>query len=480
MADAVTHVYYNGIDVTKSVTGNLTSWTSTKKLKFRRVQDAVLVISGKSTELSKNTYCLIAGLAINCTDGTKANSPGIEGYSHDATLDAAHVAGLGDDWGPVCISGSKAFMIEDSSSGMIWAESGKRYASFRIPGFNFSATGYAEFTHFLVYGRSSYAEQTTPAALEIVDGQVVLSGFRFKDIDIGRGEIAGEVRWKPDAGENFVSEYNLYMASHKNGTDKSFLASASVGTNFIMLPQDTMVYNYSYLVLYTKTLLSEIKLPSASLDVWDEFDAECGTVPGSECDKEVVPVGTCSPVLGCSKCGLTSKRMSAVDAATGGPTSILAAEDDEGGHEALIKFSRCGISNVNVTFYSAVTTTMPAGAVPEVRTCRHECQPGKETCKSCIPPPKKSTTDTQADADGKSVWRYLACKHLNITNPTDTDLGYSWVFANGYYLGPGAVVASALDCDKLSVMSAQVQPFDLSNVLCDSATGVCSLAALEV
>jgi len=500
IADNVDSVFYNGIDITSTVNGSLTAWTETKSFSFRRVPGAFLAITGSSNLLSTcgdtgdvciagagtvygMDYCLVAGLQISCSDGVSSLSDW-EAMGFSLSPDTTFKAGAGIGWGGLCNSSTGAYMIENQFGTRIWpaasdGTSSSQHAVFRLLSGPLIATGNASFTHFLIYAKSSLEEQTTPATLEIADGTVQVTELRFDDTDTDRGQVAGELRWIPTGAIAAVSSYTAFLANSAEGADRTQLGEA-MGTNYITLPQDTFIYNYSHVVVYVRTNFSEQSDAAASLEIWDEFDENCELIPSANCYSGALPTGMCDPSTGCNDCDLNPTRQATVEAATAGTSAIIASEDDQGAHSVMEKMAQCGMEDYTIQYYEASGADAPEPVVPVVSICRYECTGliGSEVCRSCVAPPTPAPSPSSADADGTSVWRYLACQYRNIYNASGSDLAYSYVFTGGNFLGTGTEVAASMTCDQLSLAAANVVPFDLSSVQC-SGEGVCSLSAME-
>ncbi|CAE7372638.1 unnamed protein product, partial [Symbiodinium pilosum] len=148
MADTVVSVFYNGVDISSAVNGTFNDWTSTKRLSFRKVPGAYLVLSGSSlvdsswcspTEdvclagkllVGDFNFCLYAGFSIKCSDGVTGGS-GWEAYGSNTAIDATHQVGLGSGWSRApCTSESGFYLVDYDAGAKIWAPAGERHAVF--------------------------------------------------------------------------------------------------------------------------------------------------------------------------------------------------------------------------------------------------------------------------------------------------------------------------------------------------------------
>ncbi|CAE6912023.1 unnamed protein product [Symbiodinium natans] len=101
------------------------------------------------------------------------------------------------------------------------------------------------FTHFLVYSRSALVEQTTPAAIVILDVSAVVTNLAFQDLDLDVGELGGTIQWSPPqalqglfgiisgkgegegAGFEAVISYGIYLAEDAVGLGRREVATAA-------------------------------------------------------------------------------------------------------------------------------------------------------------------------------------------------------------------------------------------------------------
>jgi len=249
-----------------------------------------------------------------------------------------------------------------------------------------------------------------------------------------------------------------------------------------MCQRTLKAYNYTYVVVYARSVSAEMRTPVGAVAIADEFSLPCDAIPDAGCGlTPPAAAGSCSPANGCTDCDLNADRRATVDAATQGSTAIIAHQEDRGCHDVMSKLYECSMTDFAVTYFNASGGMAPVAVDPVVPTCKYTCQPGSDVCSSCFPEPTEIPADdsSTADGDGTSVWRYLACRHRNVQDAAESEITYSYVFGQGEYLGSGAEVAEALNCDALALAAAAVSPFDLNSVSGSFEGGVCSLSAME-
>eukprot|EP00928_Gymnodinium_smaydae_P018052 TRINITY_DN16876_c0_g4_i1.p1 TRINITY_DN16876_c0_g4~~TRINITY_DN16876_c0_g4_i1.p1 ORF type:complete len:6319 (+),score=1016.24 TRINITY_DN16876_c0_g4_i1:2009-18958(+) len=82
-------------------------------------------------------------------------------------------------------------------------------------------TALGEFTHTVVYTRSSLAEQTTPGSTKLVDIASRTSGLTFPDFDMDALDLGGVFSWEAPDDTSQVTHYLVYFASLMSGTNAS-------------------------------------------------------------------------------------------------------------------------------------------------------------------------------------------------------------------------------------------------------------------
>ncbi|CAJ1362239.1 unnamed protein product [Effrenium voratum] len=485
-ADTAVSVFYNGTDITSYVNGTLGEWSSTKKLSFRKVPGAYLVVTAESLVTPgwcspvENIciggrfnqgldYCSVAGFSITCTDGTTAASAW-EAFGSDTSIDTTHQAGLGSGWSTTCQSQSGFYMVDAPKSPKIWASGGLQYASFRLLSGPLSPNRNETYTHFMIYAESTFAEQSTPANLEIIDRVAAVDYVRFMDEDLGLDLIGGEVRWTAWGDLQLASGFTIYVATDSSGTDRSLLGVAPVGTTRLVVPQGTLLTrNFTHVVVYVESTLVEQRLPSFSLLLVDEYEGTCADSICATGGGQPTKVGTCTTAVRCSNCDLAPGRIATITSAIQANMVLITTEGDTTVFPFWQYLSSCGVAVLDVIYFKAIGPTSPTAStsVSSSYTCRFSCLPGAD-CQTCVAAAGHGTQTAQVaattvDADGYSVWRYLACAYHGISDAAGTDLSYSYVFSNGAYVGTAAE-AMAIGCHKYIMAVASQPPFQLTNV----------------
>ena len=121
------------------------------------------------------------------------------------------------------------------------------------------------FIHFLVFTKSTLAQQTTPVALAIVDVAATAKGLGFVDLDLDADELGGLVVWNGIEGDGLqVVSYNLYLAESAaaGATRTSIGADVAAGTNQIALAEDTAEGSWTHVAIHTVSSLSERTAPT--------------------------------------------------------------------------------------------------------------------------------------------------------------------------------------------------------------------------
>jgi len=491
-ADTILSVYYNGSDISSSVNGTFSEWSSTKTLAFQKVPGAYLVVTASSIldsswcSAGENiciagrygqalNYCSMAGFSIVCSDGTTAASAW-EAYASGTGVDTNHQAGLGTGWSTTCQSESGFYLVDDSKTSKIWTSGGLKHAAFRLLSGALSPTRNETYTHFMVYAQSTVDEQTTPATLEMVDHVATVDYLRFVDEDLGLASIGGEVRWNALGDLQLASSFSIYVATDSSGTDRLLLGTAPVGTTSLVLPQGTALsggLNYTHVVIYVESYLVQQRLPAWSLLLIDEYEGLCdSTVCGSSAGQPT-SVGSCSTAVSCSDCDLTPLRLETITTTIQGDMVLITTEAETSTYGFWSKLSSCGVNTLDVHYYKALGSTAPV-TTSQTYTCRFSCLPGAD-CQTCVAAEQAPTSTSSVDDDGYALWRYLACAFRGISSPADADLTYSYVFSKGQYLG-SASESAVTGCEPYIMAVTKEPPFSLTNVNVGCVGLACELA----
>ncbi|CAJ1389098.1 unnamed protein product [Effrenium voratum] len=306
--------------------------------------------------------------------------------------------------------------------------------------------GNETYTHFMIYAESTFAEQGPTDSF----GVAAVDYVRFMDEDLGLDLIGGEVRWTAWGDLQLASGFTIYVATDSSGTDRSLLGVAPVGTTRLVVPQGTLLTrNFTHVVVYVESTLVEQRLPSFSLLL----------VAGDEYE------GTCADSI-CATGGIAT-----ITSAIQANMVLITTEGDT----TVFPFWQylCGVAVLDVIYFKGQTaraSDMPASnaaMLPNISALlMEECNGTSQTCVAAAGHGTQTAqvATTTVDADGYSVWRYLACAPVNsvplagayhgISDAAGTalDLSYSYVFSNGAYVGTAAEAV------------ASQPPFQLTNV----------------
>lgn len=99
-----------------------------------------------------------------------------------------------------------------------------------------------EYTHLVVYTRSSLAEQTTPTAYDYTDAMVNVSNLTFIDLDLDVKELGGDLTFGWPEDMTHVTEYVSYWSEDAAGRTRVFYERttpiAPFG-RFVLFPNET-------------------------------------------------------------------------------------------------------------------------------------------------------------------------------------------------------------------------------------------------
>ena len=117
--------------------------------------------------------------------------------------------------------------------------------------------------HIVVYTKSTLAEQTTPAALALMDDNLSVSAVSFGDLDLDANHVGGDVSWTPPENDAGIETYETYLATDAAGSGGALTGSMAVGTNVYAVSSDTDSAGKSHIVVYTRSTLAEQSTPAA-------------------------------------------------------------------------------------------------------------------------------------------------------------------------------------------------------------------------
>lgn len=136
-------------------------------------------------------------------------------------------------------------------------------------------TSLAAYEHIVVYTQSSLVEQSTPVGQPLFDVVRNVSDVFFIDLDLDEAEFGGTVTWEEPALTSFVAFYSAYLAETDNGTGRSYIGDVAEGTNTITLNADQPAASFGYVVVYTKSSLTEQTTP-VGYNITDNFATASG------------------------------------------------------------------------------------------------------------------------------------------------------------------------------------------------------------
>lgn len=122
---------------------------------------------------------------------------------------------------------------------------------------------YGGYSHFVVYTKSSFVEQSTPNSLSFAEAtaKYQVSSPAFTDLDLDASELGGSVSWEPPQVTTTVTGYRLYLAEDVNGTNKTLLGEQVKGTNSLTVPVNTELLSYSHILIHSLSATTEQRTP---------------------------------------------------------------------------------------------------------------------------------------------------------------------------------------------------------------------------
>eukprot|EP00434_Breviolum_minutum_P017639 symbB.v1.2.015570.t1/scaffold1165.1/size134377/2 len=117
-------------------------------------------------------------------------------------------------------------------------------------------------THLLVYARSVLEEQTTPAAVVIIETVATVSNVTFVDLDLDEAELGGRVTFDGAGLSERVVSYVIYLATSFMPVAGRWKILEFTGREVMDLPPETPLKNFSYILVYSKSILAEQTTPA--------------------------------------------------------------------------------------------------------------------------------------------------------------------------------------------------------------------------
>jgi len=121
----------------------------------------------------------------------------------------------------------------------------------------------ASWSHFLVFASSDFGEASTPTTHLIYDMSASVSDVAYDGLDLDLDQLGGNVSWSPPNLTESVLSYMVYLAESSDGLDRAWISpEVPVGSNYLLIPPDTDQENYSHILVYTKSELTEQTTPA--------------------------------------------------------------------------------------------------------------------------------------------------------------------------------------------------------------------------
>ncbi|CAK9114765.1 unnamed protein product [Durusdinium trenchii] len=118
-------------------------------------------------------------------------------------------------------------------------------------------------THLAVFARSALVEQRTPSALLFFDASASVTQLSFADLDLDVGQLGGSITWQAadTAAAPRVLSYDVYLAPDTAATQRSRMGSQPVGQEALVVEPETDLFEFSYIVVFTRSALTEQTTP---------------------------------------------------------------------------------------------------------------------------------------------------------------------------------------------------------------------------
>ena len=95
-------------------------------------------------------------------------------------------------------------------------------------------------SHVVVYVRSLLVEQTTPAAIAIIDIENRVDSLSFGDDDLDANELGGTVAWTLAVTATRVTSFRVFLSTGSSGQYRSQVGVALSGSaRDVVMPAET-------------------------------------------------------------------------------------------------------------------------------------------------------------------------------------------------------------------------------------------------
>ncbi|CAL1129505.1 unnamed protein product [Cladocopium goreaui] len=245
----------------------------------------------QSTPASLLIYDYVANVSnITFQGAPSARSKGTEG-TEGLDLDLAHLGGHLQWLEPALPQRVYSYVVylAESAMGDQRSQVGNEVIVGRHQLLVPAETRRESYTHFVVYSKSTLAEQTTPSSLSFLDEVSLAGNVSFVDDDLDRYEIGGDLVWLQPEDDSEVTDYLVYLAQDRYGRNRSFLGNVSQGVHLFKVPADTQLLAFSHLCVFARSVLVESTTPSSVLVV--DFSSSISSLHFTDLDLDPLELG---------------------------------------------------------------------------------------------------------------------------------------------------------------------------------------------
>ncbi|CAJ1389096.1 unnamed protein product [Effrenium voratum] len=191
----------------------------------------------------------------------------------------------------------------------------------------------SSYTHFVVYTKSTLAEQTTPSYLAFLDEVSVAGNVSFVDEDLDRFEIGGDLVWLQPEDDSEVTHYMIYLAEDSSGLSRSLLGNVSRGVHEFSVPADTALEAFTHLTVFARSELVESTTPNSVLVV--DVSSSISNLRFTDLDLDQLELGGYATWTG-STIGVVGYRMYLATDASGAGRTQVGSEVPVGGNVQMV------------------------------------------------------------------------------------------------------------------------------------------------
>jgi len=131
---------------------------------------------------------------------------------------------------------------------------------------SFSDVSLSSYKFVSVFCRSTLAEQTTPASVNISDTSASISNIQFLDLDLDQGELGGNVTWSAPAAPDgaLVTSFAVFLAANETGAGKTLIAYVpGPSTSAAQIASETLQGVHTHILVFTGSSLGYQTTPSS-------------------------------------------------------------------------------------------------------------------------------------------------------------------------------------------------------------------------